>query len=199
MNIEVDISKECIFTKRLALRPFRMSDLHDFFSYASIDGVGELAGWSHHEDISESKAVLFAYMKDKRTFALEYQGKVIGSLELRLYDEKRLSELAPYRCLELGCVLSKDYWGKDLMLEALKAVIAYCFDTLSVEIIIGEYLSYNYQSLRLQEKLGFIHYKQYAYHNAEMNLKNHAWITLLIKDKQKRKEILRSIYHETKA
>lgn len=194
MNIAIDISHVILKTDRLILRPFNMGDLNDFFAYATVKGVGELAGWSHHEDINESKAVLISYIKGKRTLALEYQGRVIGSLEFDDYDEKMLSELSPYACVELGCVLSKEYWGHDFMMEATTAVIDYCFNALNIDVIIGSHLSYNYQSLRLQEKLGFIHYKQFAYYNEELNIRNHAWITLLFNDKNIRKEILSSIY-----
>ena len=50
MNIPVDISNVVLTTERLTLRPFRLGDLDDFFEYASVDGVGEMAGWAPHEN-----------------------------------------------------------------------------------------------------------------------------------------------------
>lgn len=40
MNAEIDISNVVLRTERLILRPWRESDLDDFFGYASVDGVG---------------------------------------------------------------------------------------------------------------------------------------------------------------
>ena len=50
MNPEIDISNVTLKTERLLIRPWRQSDLDDFYSYASVDGVGQMAGWKcqHH-------------------------------------------------------------------------------------------------------------------------------------------------------
>ena len=44
MDITVDISKVVLETDRLLLRGWREEDVDDFFEYASVDGVGEMAG-----------------------------------------------------------------------------------------------------------------------------------------------------------
>ena len=49
MNAAVDISNVILETERLILRPWKLEDLEDFYEYASVDGVGEMAGWPHHE------------------------------------------------------------------------------------------------------------------------------------------------------
>ena len=43
MNPEIDISNVILKTERLLIRPWRQSDLDDFYSYASVDGVGQMA------------------------------------------------------------------------------------------------------------------------------------------------------------
>ena len=45
MNKPIDISNVVISTPRLTLRPWRETDLADFYEYASVDGVGQMAGW----------------------------------------------------------------------------------------------------------------------------------------------------------
>ena len=57
MNAEIDISNVVLRTERLILRPWRESDLDDFFEYASVDGVGEMAGWSVNRRSASSAAV----------------------------------------------------------------------------------------------------------------------------------------------
>ena len=49
MNASFEIVELIIETDRLILRPFKRSDLHDLFEYASVAGVGEMAGWKHPE------------------------------------------------------------------------------------------------------------------------------------------------------
>ena len=44
MNPEIDISNVILKTERLLIRPWRQSDIDDFYSYASVDGVGQMAG-----------------------------------------------------------------------------------------------------------------------------------------------------------
>ena len=55
MNANFKINGIVIQTDRLILRPFKQEDLKDFFEYASVEGVGEMAGWRHHESIEKLK------------------------------------------------------------------------------------------------------------------------------------------------
>ena len=58
MDIEIDLTNTQLETQRLILRPWKESDLCDFFEYASVDGVGEMAGWKHHESVEVSREIL---------------------------------------------------------------------------------------------------------------------------------------------
>ena len=92
MNPEIDISNVILKTERLLIRPWRQSDIDDFYSYASVDGVGQMAGWKPHESKEESKIILDMFISHKKTFALEYQGKVIGSVGIEKYNETHFPE-----------------------------------------------------------------------------------------------------------
>lgn len=144
-------------TERLILRPWEESDLEDFYEYAKVDGVGQMAGWEPHKSIQESKKILDMFIREKKTFALELKEnhKVIGSLGLEnlslLLDEK-YEKLAGR---EIGYVLSKDYWGQGLMPEAVKRVIRFCFEDLNYDYLICCHWIENSQSQRVIEKSGF--------------------------------------------
>ena len=56
----IDVSETTLETERLLLRPFREDDLEDLYAYASVEGVGESAGWPHHTSIETSCQVLKA-------------------------------------------------------------------------------------------------------------------------------------------
>ncbi|MGI6781608.1 MAG: GNAT family N-acetyltransferase [Acholeplasmataceae bacterium] len=155
MNPHIDLSNVILKTKRIILRPFTLCDLDDFYDYASVPGVGEMAGWSHHKNKDESLRILHIFIEEKKTFAIEYQGKVIGSLGIEEYDEKLYPELDNQKGRSIGYVLSKDYWGLGLMPEAIKEVIRYCFEELKLDFLEAGYFTFNKQSARVLEKCGF--------------------------------------------
>ena len=163
MNAPIDITDIRLTTPRLVLRPWQEDDLEDFFAYASVDGVGQMAGWTPHKDLEESRNILSHFIRGKHVFALEHQGKVIGSLGIECYNEALYPELAPLRGREIGYVLSKDFWGRGLMPEATNAVIRFLFDEVGLDFItVGHFLR-NDRSRRVIEKCGFRYVKNAPY------------------------------------
>ena len=163
MNAEFKINGVKIKTERLFLRAFKQSDLNDFFEYASVKGVGEMAGWQHHENIQKSNEILNLFIKEDKTFAicLKESGKVIGSLGVEKYGmEDKLTEFFSYNGREIGFVLSKEYWGNGLMTEAVKAVIDYLFNEQNLDFLTCGYYDFNTRSKRVQEKCGFRPYRK---------------------------------------
>ena len=163
MNANFEISELVIKTERLILRPFKQSDLHDFNEYASVPGVGEMAGWKHHETIEKTQEILDMFIKEDKTFAIVFKknNKVIGSLGVEKYGlEEKLTEFESYYGREIGYVLSKDYWGKGIMPEAVGAVIKYLFNDLNLDFLTCGYYDFNNQSKRVQEKCGFKPYRK---------------------------------------
>ena len=163
MNKAIDITNVVIKTQRLILRPFRLSDLDDFYEYAKVEGVGEMAGWIHHENKDVSKGVLDHFIEGKHTFALEYNLKVIGSLGIEFYNEQLFPEFDNYLGREIGFVLSKDYWGNGLMREACEAVIKYLFHIENLDFILCAHFDDNMRSMKLQQRLGFKEIKRTKY------------------------------------
>ena len=163
MNANFEIGELVIETERLILRPFKQSDLRDFNEYASVPGVGEMAGWKHHETIEKTQEILDMFIKDDKTFAIVFKqnNKVIGSLGVEKYGlEEKLTEFESYYGREIGYVLSKDYWGKGIMPEAVGAVIKYLFNDLNLDFLTCGYYDFNNQSKRVQEKCGFKPYRK---------------------------------------
>ena len=163
MNAKVDVTNIKIGTERMLLRPFKTSDLEDLFEYVSVPGVGENAGWPHHKSIDITKQILSMFIEEKKTFAIVYKdnNKVIGSLGIEKYsNEDKLTEFTNYIGREIGYVLSKDYWGKGLATEAVKAVINYLFEKENYDFLVCSYYDFNNRSKRVQEKCGFKPYRK---------------------------------------
>ena len=106
--------------------------------------------------------IVFAmFINEKKVFAivLKENQKVIGSIgveECRQDLDKNLENLLGR---ELGYVLSKDYWNKGIMTEAVSKVIEYCFKTLKLNYLVATYFNYNIESKKVLEKLNFKFYK----------------------------------------
>ena len=133
MDAVVDISRTTLETERLILRPWRQRDLEDFYEYASVDGVGQMAGWIPHRSKEESQEILKLFIEEKKTFVLEEKasGKVIGSLGLESAQRQETKEDLQNR------------WGWDFLL---------C----------GHFLE-NHQSRRVIEKSGFHYYRDIVF------------------------------------
>ena len=163
MNASFKIGGVTLETERLILRPFRQEDLQDFYEYASVVGVGEMAGWRHHDSIEKSQEILDMFINKDKTFAivLKENGKVIGSLGVEKYGmEEALTEFNDYLGREIGYVLSKEHWGKGIMPEAASAIIDYLFGSLDLDFLTCGYYDFNSQSRRVQEKCGFKPYRK---------------------------------------
>ena len=186
MNAIFRIEGKQLETKRLILRAFKPTDLADFYEYASVEGVGEMAGWQHHESIEKSAEILERFIGEDKTFALvlKENNKVIGSLGIEMYGlEDKLTEFDGYRGREIGFVLSKDYWGRGLMPEAVSAVIDYLFDVLDFDFLLCGYYNFNLQSKKVQEKCGFKPYRSLMM-NTRMDTKEQGTLNLLINPKK---------------
>ena len=172
MNKPIDITGTTLQTERLILRPWKATDLNDFYEYAKVDGVGQMAGWVPHQSIEESQVILSHFIEGKKTFALELGGKAIGSLGVENYNEQNNPELDHLQGREIGYVLSKDYWGQGLMPEAVKAVIAWLFEEVKLDFIVIGHFDWNNQSRRVIEKCGFKYVKQTTYHTRYDTVEN---------------------------
>ena len=186
MNAVFKVNGKVIETERLILRAFEEGDLNDFYEYASVEGVGERAGWKHHESIEESREILLSFIYKDIDFAicLKESGKVIGSFGINEYGlEDKLTEFDGYIGREIGFVLSKDYWGRGLMPEAVKAVIDYLFEDLDFDFLLCGYYNFNAQSKKVQEKCGFKPYRALTM-DTRMGTKEQGILNLIINPKK---------------
>ncbi len=172
MNVSIDTSKIRIETDRLVIRAFCKDDFSDFYEYASVPGVGEMAGWPHHKTSETSEQILQSFMIEKEVFALALKenGKVIGSLGLHHSWANEEPKYANMTSKEIGYVLSRNYWGQGLAPEAIKAIIVMCFHEYCCDMLTCGHFSTNYQSRRVIEKNGFKLEKQSVYHSKQLDM-----------------------------
>ena len=109
--------------------------------------------------VTEQEAETFAqsHVAQNETLALvlKENGQMIGTLSVqkRPWGEYPINQALRGR--ELGFDLNRDYWGRGLMPEAVKAVIDYCFQELSFDYLTCGHFDRNDRSRRVVEKSGF--------------------------------------------
>jgi ribosomal-protein-alanine N-acetyltransferase len=143
-----------IRTERLILRGMRTSDAEDMFDYASREEVSRYLTWSPHPDLQHTKDYLTYIGQRYRTgdfydWAIEdaESHRMIGTCGFTRFDFA--SDAA-----EIGYVLHPDYRGRGLATEAVRAVMAFGFDELSLHRISARYMVENERSRRLMERVG---------------------------------------------
>ena len=184
MNAEINISNVILETDRLILRTWELKDLDDFFEYASVEGVGEKAGWEHHKSKDKSLEILKMFIEEKKVFAivLKENQKVIGSIGIEELSEELDKDLDNLLGRELGYVLNKDYWNKGIMKEAVSKVVDYCFNTLKLNFLMASYFNHNIASKKVLEKLNFKFYKDIIIETRYNNIKEKSTLMLLKND-----------------
>ncbi len=143
-----------IKTERLILRNYKMSDIEDYWEYVSQPNVGPRCGWPVYTDKQEAVKRLQLETTKPLQFCIEYQKKVIGSIEVFNVEEKDGKKIC-----ELGILLNENFWGKGIMTEAMKAIVKLCFDHLGIDVVTAGFFEPNIGSWRVQEKCGFKQYK----------------------------------------
>ena len=144
-----------IVTHRLILRRYRIEDAEDMFSnWASDPEVTKFLTWPTHSSVDVTRFVLNDWISrygDGGFFnwAIEWKetGRVIGNIAVTvLHDETEAAEL--------GYCMSRAFWGRGIMPEALRAVMDYLFDTVGLNRVEAAHDVNNPKSGRAMEKAG---------------------------------------------
>lgn len=144
-----------IETERLILRRFKTDDAEDMYrNWASDPEVTRFLTWPVHPSEDVTKALLadwVSHYEDGGSFnwVMEYKdtGSVIGNISVVKLNEA--TEAA-----DMGYCMSRAYWGQGLMPEALKAVMAFLFETVGLNRIAACHDVNNPKSGRVMDKAG---------------------------------------------
>ena len=144
-----------IETERLILRRFTVDDAPAMYeNWAKDPEVTKFLTWQPHENVDATRALLEDWIKhyeegDTFNWAIELKenGKVIGNISV--VGLKEAAEAA-----DIGYCMSRTYWGRGIMPEALKAVMDYLFDKAGLNRVAACHDSNNPKSGRVMEKAG---------------------------------------------
>ncbi|MCR5726223.1 MAG: GNAT family N-acetyltransferase [Lachnospiraceae bacterium] len=146
---------QTVETDRLILRQFRIEDAEDMFeNWASDPEVTKFLTWPPHTSVDITKGLLNEWVsryEDDGYFnwvmELKENGKAIGNISVVNLNEKVESA-------DIGYCMSRAYWGKGLMPEALKAVMDYLFDVIGLNRVAACHDANNPKSGRVMDKAG---------------------------------------------
>ena len=154
-----DVADVVLNTEKVVLRPWKPTDLQDFYNYAQHKEVGPNAGWLPHTSITTTEAILNSFIKNGDVLAIYHKqdDKVMGSVGIHPCKWScHYIELAGTRVKELGYVLSKDYHNCGLMSDCIRKVLRYCFGTLGLDAVTATCFDHNIASRRVMEHNGMV-------------------------------------------
>ena len=142
---------DVIETERIRLRPFRLQDVDDVLSYASDPEWGRYLPVPQPYGKEDAERFIARQLLSDReadvAWAVEYEGDVVGGINIALDFDNRLGEL--------GYSIARDHWGKGLATEAAKAVIDAAFTAYEeLNRIRAMADARNVASQRVMEKVG---------------------------------------------
>lgn len=141
-------------SERLILRTLQVEDAAAMYALAKEQEVGYACGWKPHADVAETKMLLEKFLVNPRTFAIvdKKDNTFYGVISLE-EDRKRKGEVFA----ELGYWIGKPYWGQGIVVEAANLLLRYGFEQLHLSLISVCHFTFNQQSKRVIEKLGFVY------------------------------------------
>lgn len=151
---EISFDIPVLETERLILRKLTLDDLEDMYEYGSDDRVSEYVSWNNHRSLSDTKSFLVHIIEqyENREFIfwgieLKENNKLIGTINFVSLNSK-------HKVGELGYILSRQYWGKGIMTEAVKEVIKFGFKEMGLARIQAKCFVENIGSEQVMKKVG---------------------------------------------
>jgi len=159
MNMDISaflIDMPVLYTNRLILRKIKLSDAADIYEYASDPEVTKYVAWDVHKSIKDTKKYIKLMKKKYKTqiigdwgIVLKENNKMIGSCGFVAWNRQ-------HDYAELGYVLSKQYWNRGIMTEAIKKVMDFGFSKMKLNRIEAYHLIDNVASEKVMIKSGMV-------------------------------------------
>jgi RimJ/RimL family protein N-acetyltransferase len=147
---------EQLRTARLTLRPAIPADADATYAYRRLEPVGR---WLTEvpTDLGTYRDTFTDPARLTSTVVVERDGHLIGDLMLRLGDAWAQAEVAAQARdaqAELGWVLDPAHAGHGYATEAVRALLAFCFQQLGTRRVFASCFLANDSSWRLMERVG---------------------------------------------
>lgn len=146
-----------IETDMLLLRRFRIEDAEAMFrNWASDDRVTQYLSWPSHENVAATRRLLNDWISqyerlDYYSWAIELKEihEPIGNISVVSYEKRTASAM-------LGWCLGENWWGRELMPEAARAVLQFLFEAVDFNRLAAKHDTENAKSGRVMQKIGMV-------------------------------------------
>ena len=149
------VGTKTIETDRLILRRFTVEDAEDMYNnWASDSEVTRFLTWPPHASVDVTRTLLTEWVAKYEdggyfNWAIELKetGSVIGNISVvHLHED--------IDAAEIGYCMSRAYWGREIMPEALRAVIEFLFKYADMNRVAACHDVHNPKSGRVMDKAG---------------------------------------------
>lgn len=144
-------------TDRLILRKMSPDDAEAMFAYASDPEVTRYVTWETHRSIEDSRAFLELALGKYESgeepdwgIVSKGDGRFVGACGIVGWETEHARA-------EVGFVLSREYWGRGLMSEAVRTMLSFGFERMGLNRIEARCVAENVASARVMEKAGMTH------------------------------------------
>jgi len=144
-----------VFAKNgVTLRPLEPSDAEVMYAWHKDYILDILAAWGRTKSFAafqkKLEDMLLEPPDDLVIFGIEFDGRLVGRLELALIDfEQRRCHVGLY-------IGDRNVWGRGVGKTALVIAVDYAFTVLNLEKVAAEVYDFNTRSQRLMESAGFV-------------------------------------------
>ena len=140
-----------LFTKRLILRRFELSDIVPMFNnWASDDEVTKYLTWRSHENIGVTNEVVSDWVSQYRDprfyqWCIEFEAQPIGSINAVENDGK----------WSIGYLIGRKWWGNGFMSEIVPVVVNFLLEDVGLDNVWAWHYTDNVISGKILRKCGF--------------------------------------------
>ena len=139
---------------RCRLRPLAAADAARLAHHANDRGVWENLRdrFPHPYSLDDAGAYIehVATRPVQTSFGIVVEGEAVGSISLMLGDD------IARRSAEVGYWLGRAFWGRGIMVEALRAATSYAFEQLELARVFAVPFATTPRSARVLEKAGYV-------------------------------------------
>lgn len=126
----------------------------DMYAYSQNPEVTKYLTWSPHSSLKETEHYVKLLQKKYEAGVFndwglveKASGRLIGTCGFTSFDYKNNTS-------EIGYVLSEDFWGKGLAVEAASTVMRFGFKEFGLNGFCAKFIEGNDASMRVMQKLG---------------------------------------------
>ena len=142
-------------TERLLLRKMQMYDLEDYYAYSSQPEVARYNSWKPPQSLAECRKFFTTRVIERYQRMQLTPWGVIDKATWRLVGLCGFTEWYPVDArAEIAYGISKTYWGRGYIPEAVRMVLAFGFRVLGFEHIQAACVIENVASERVMQKVG---------------------------------------------